>query len=1159
MAEVRFTEQQQMAIDTLDKSILVSAAAGSGKTAVLVERIINIILQGKSNVDEMLVVTFTSAAAAEMKLKLTKAIKKRIIEDPSSEAMLSVQLDRMYRSYISTFHSFAMRIIKEFFYKLDMEPNFQICDEIQGTILQLEAVDELFEEGFANDSFIEGLSFRDFLRAYSSDRNEDGLKKAIVDNYKKLRSMPDYMNWAFEKAEDLNVDMDNIEGSAIYQRLGEAIVRDIHEALEAVNAMVNLLEEYGLETMIERLKPEIDAIKAVSLDIKTNGMNQDAFSNLSGINYTRLVARKEEKPDYEQIKDSIKVYRDTYKNLIKNIGKNYTEPSLEARFEELKATYEYAVYYIRLMQRFEELFAEKKRERNLLDFSDIEHTAAKILEDPEASEVVRNRFKYIFIDEYQDTNKLQEYLISRFARADNVFKVGDVKQSIYGFRQSDPKIFMSVREDYSSDANENAITIDLNKNFRSNGKTIDYVNDIFGKVMEGYDDAAKLYNGTITEEPYDFMPEVHILFDENVDDSESDDDDENISSSEAEAAHVAKLVNSIIGTEFYDSKSGIVRKATARDIVILMRGVKSHADAYYKAMLEYNIPAHVNDEEGYFDTIEVEVALSLLRVIDNMRQDVPLIAVLRSEIFGFSAEELSEVRAAYREAGNIGSYYNAFKSYIETCGDTPLGQKCKLAFDMISEWKTLSGLMPLSDFVWHVLTESGYYLYAGAMYGGRQRQANLRVLAERAESYQDSTIATLGGFIRYMDFLKAKNVKTGQAIMVSEEDDVVRIMTIHKSKGLEFPFVIVAGIGRQLNRSKGSKGFMVDSDVGVAISYVNREEKFWRPTIMQRIINEKVREEEYQEELRVLYVAVTRPRQKLYLTGTIKNREKLESEVAGRGKYLDIIKQSISTKYNELKIVDAEPIAKGSQVNLLEHFLAKRKHFKVSDNPDLYEEISRRLSYEYPNKQALETRAKYSVSELRALKEDREYMRRISLVDPEFKETAAVSGADVGTGYHRIMETVDFCKALNGSGVDKDYIESVAEGLRESGAIEADVFEHIKLNKIHRFFESEVGERAVAAAKNGVLFKEKPFTMKTEHEGHDVLVQGIIDCCFIENDKYILVDYKSNYVSDGISAVEDMYREQIELYRRALELGTGKEVAECYLYLFGLGKSVEIR
>ena len=497
-----------------------------------------------------------------------------------------------------------------------------------------------------------------------------------------------------------------------------------------------------------------------------------------------------------------------------------------------------------------------------------------------------------------------------------MFKVGDVKQSIYKFRQAEPHIFEETSRAYKDELNEYAIQINLNKNFRSNGATIDYINYVFQDLMDGYDDDEKLYQGLAGHPEYNLKPEVHLLLTEMDDSSEGESSDTSytprgsqlvdiegpvagtldesaeeikaLSKAEIEAIHVADIVSSIIGTEFYDGKSGKVRRATPRDIAILLRSTKNKSDMYYKSLMSKSISSHISDDGGYFDTVEVAVAMAILKIVDNMHQDIPLISVLRSEVFGFNPEQLAEIRAFAREKqiaeakereGDVQyqrqSYCDALLLYSANGSDDGLKSRVNEALATIEKWRAHSKMMQLDDYIWYLLEDSNYYMYAGAMYGGRQRQANLRALVERAGAFRMSSIASLSSYISYLEVLRTKNVEMGQPSMVSEEDDVVRIMTIHKSKGLEFPFVIVAGMGNQLNYSSGIKGFQFDNELGIALAYVNPDEHYWRRTLMQKKITAKIREDEYQEQLRVLYVAMTRAREKLYLVGCGEDRMSL--------------------------------------------------------------------------------------------------------------------------------------------------------------------------------------------------------------------------------------------------------------------------------------------
>ena len=1232
MADVKFTKDQQKAIDTLDRSILVSAAAGSGKTAVLIQRIINIILSGEADVDRMLVVTFTNAAAAEMKLKLTKAIRKAIREDPSRSEVLNRQLGMMYRSYISTFHSFAKRVIKEFFYKIDIDPDFSICDEAQAVLLQMEAIDELFEDAFDDDALIPGGSFRDFLLHYSSDRSEDAIQSEMLSTYGRLRSMPNYFEWAYEKAEQLRFgddaddggvpDEEAIKRSSVYRMASERIATEICEADDSARLFMDMLCSAGLETTPEKFEPEIAAVK------RARGLAEagDAAGALASLpeKFVRFGFGKGEKEEFSLIKDDAKELRDSYKNTVSGILSKYGNGDFGEAFRRMQETYRYTVYYLNVLSEFERRYDEKKRAANLMDYSDLEHTAVRILDDPETAAVLRDRFKFIFIDEYQDTNRIQEHLISRIARPDNLFKVGDVKQSIYGFRQSEPAIFMDTMDRYRDPDNADAVTIDLNMNFRSSQSTINYINDVFRSIMQGYDSRAMLYKGRKDRPEMDLTPEVHVLVEEDLEhdvregmvpedivtgldltedaqeggdeaeaapadgdpgaaDTPEGEDEEERSRLEAEADYVAGIVDGIIGTEFYDGGTGTVRKAEPRDIVILLRSSRMKADAYYKAMMSRNILAHVSDDSGYFDTVEVAVAMSLLQVTDNMRQDIPLISVLHSEIFGFSAGDLGEIRAeSMGRAASAGSdgktdgparsssgscmFCDAFVRYAESGSSSGLRARAAAALEKIRGWRRRAGAMELDDFVWYVLNDSGYYMYAGAMYGGRQRQANLRALADRARAFREQGIASLSGFIRYLNILKKKDVRTGQAMMVSKEDNLVRIMTIHKSKGLEFPFVIVAGMGSHFNTDTSRKGFYLDPDIGVGLSYVDHDRHMRADTLIQDLILDKKRDDEFSEELRVLYVAMTRAREKLVLVGTVRKAKNVFEGKPGRGSFLDVMKDVIGVDSCRLTVAPADRRVRRSAYTGIEVFLEKHEKMGRADGA-LADEIERRLGFRYPDGKALVTRAKYSVSEIRigekgeeTLGIEREYP--LKLEAPEFTGTRRVTPAEKGTAYHRIMEFLDFGRVVDAETgkCDAGYIESSAEKLMETGAVERAVGEKVDLGRIAEFFRSDAGRRAAAASRAGRLMKEKPFTLRMEHGGRNVLVQGIIDCFFEDEGGLVLIDYKSSRVSgkNAESRIADEYRTQIDIYRRALESGTGRKVTGSYLYLFDSGELVDM-
>lgn len=1190
-----FTDEQQKAIDTIDKSVLVSAAAGSGKTSVLIERIIQIILNGKANVDDLLVVTFTNAAAAEMRQRLSDAIRKRMEDHPEDAPNMKDQLARLYRAYISTIDSFALRVIKEFFHEIDMEPNFTVADEVQSAMLKLEAVNELFEAGFEDDNIVAGGSFRGFLRLYSDERSDDSFIESLLKTYDAFRTIPDYFEWAHEKAKQLNVTAETFEGSELQKLMLTDALDTFTNVLDTFRKLQGVFEDAGLQDVYEsKLTAQEGAAFAIYDMLRDGRFDADVIAAIDGFPKASQIRLKDNE-SYECIKADVKTLRDGFKDDIDSFKKRYLIPDFETRLSETAATYGFTEYYIKLLEEFERRYEEKKREKMVIDFADMEHIAARILKNNDAAEILRKRFKYIFVDEYQDTNNIQEHLISRIARPDNVFRVGDIKQSIYRFRQAEPEIFERLYAKFSDSGDPDGIAIDLGLNFRSNDATIRYINHVFERIMEGYDKRAMLYTGlTKCPKEYDFIPDVHILLEDigNTEevaeearageaeiDGASDEDIEELTKDEAEAEYIADIVSGIIGREFYDSKRDVVRKAEARDIAILVRNLARRGEPLSRALRDKGIEPHVERSENYFDTVEIGVALSLLKCIDNMKRDVPLISVLHSEIFGFEPSDLAQIRidhSARLQEKHKPAYWKAFDWFAEEGPEGALKEKAKNAKGKILEWRMLSRMLPLEDFVWKVLVDSGYYRMAGAMAGGAGRQANLRSLADRAGAFSKDRVATLSAFISFLEILKDKDLKNEQAALAGSDDDVVRISTIHKSKGLEYPFVITGYIGSNFKRDKAGKNLSFNSGVGVGLPYVDPDRRYWRSTLVQRVIESKSNSDLYKEELRLLYVAMTRARNKLIMVGRCKSEEALNEIEMHPLSYLRAMKPVLKTPFNRYYISPltlSKPTAVMTGPRLrVESFLDAPLS---NEEQAIYDEIDRRFRYRYPDEELLTSKAKWSVSAIRReeLEEEKAKQRDVVVMSGDevanlqtgVEKNKRASAADIGTAYHRIMEFLDFTKVIRADGTaDKEYITARAEFLKDHDAIDEDVYESLDLNRISAFFEGDLGRRAIAACKRGDLKREKPFTLKTVRNGREMLVQGVIDCCFEEEGRMILIDYKSSYIKPGaareaeLERIKDEYRIQIELYSEAVEKGTGMEVSEAYLYLFTIAQAVRI-
>ncbi|QIB69000.1 helicase-exonuclease AddAB subunit AddA [Aminipila butyrica] len=1207
---MKWTEKQAEAISLRKKNMLVAAAAGSGKTAVLVERIKQLILQEGVSVNELLVVTFTNAAAAEMREKIVKAVTAEIEQHHGDTTFLRRQLNTMYKANISTFHAFALEVIRRFFHVIEMDPNFKICDEAQQIILKGSAMDSLFEEMFESGN----LEFTDFLNHYAASKNENAVKEMIREVYETIQSVPEPWEWLDSSVGALALEEDAFTQSEIFSQIWQHIERELFYAKASYMQSVALFEEVGAVKFAGKCQGDVAAIEVAVEAFKRgdwNGLGQA----IEGISYARMVTTKDEKEAFDEVKELASLYRERCKEALKGLKADYFSRPLGEQVADMNQVYPYAKTLALLVRTFGEYYRQEKEEKKLIDFSDIEHYALEILKNDQAAAEYRDKFKYIFIDEYQDSNLIQDTLIAAIKREDNLFMVGDVKQSIYKFRLAEPELFLEKYERFKSTETQQDAKLDLNFNFRSKGCVIQAVNDLFSGLMAGYDADAALYKGVAYEGELDYPVELHLLDQKITEDMEVDPEIRELKAAEMEAFIAGKAIRETLGKPIFDIKLNKERPISKRDIVILMRGQKNYADKFQQVLLEMDIPSHINDSDGYFDTLEIQIFLNLLRVIDNRRQDIPLISVLHSSIFAFTVEDLAQIRSRWKE----GSYFEAFcrcGQGAEADGEPdaedgsrhsaiekdPLGTKCAAVLSQLAEWKQLSEFMSLDELIWKLLWDTGYYTFAGALPGGTQRQANLRALVDKAVQFQSAQMKGLYGFITYVDAVKDRKVPMGQVTLVGENDDVVRIMTIHKSKGLEFPVVIVAGLGRRFNNANARKPIDIHKNMGLGIRYVEREQHFYKKTMIQTAIQHQQKQEDMEEEVRILYVALTRAQDKLILLGSVKDLQKFretkeilpEADVLRASCYLDMLMPLMGKSQIQIYQHDAQEISfsntedqtrKDQLRQLIQGIpspgLMEGHGASPSVYADLYAQIDRQLSFRYGYEYGRLLKSKFSVSGLNRISEmlareglaAEEYQRlyyeesyETDLAVPQFAQDVKLgfTAAERGTILHSVLEHWDFktgyevCSQEESEALAyvREFITTMEQRqmLTEEEAQEAR--KHAKM--IVHFQCSPAGKRLAEAEE---IHKEVPFNLMKQIKGEDIIIQGIIDCYFKEKGRYILVDYKTNQLrrpgdADELAYLKETYREQIDLYREALEAVKGVPVQEAYLYLLNAGVTI---
>ena len=1215
----KWTNDQQDAIyskwrndeKTKSSNILVNAAAGSGKTAVLVERIINKLCSNINSpdhcdVDRLLVVTFTNAAAKEMQQRIADSLSKKHMDavaenDIIKAEHLKKQLSLLHSADITTIDSFCLNTIKNYFYLIDIDPGFSIIERAQSEMLKDEAIEELFENNYDNEEFISLLSL------YADNRDESGLAEIILKIYEFTRSIPNPHDWLDEKAMLLtNCD----ENSPIFKNIEDNISSQAQKASDfllcAINYIVNFI--YGFKELthteaFELLKnnpPDEENELYLTFGTYYAAIYYDYmfYTSLKNISYGQMyeavnsyeflsLARAPKIKDKDLlIKDKdiltpIKNFRDEAKSVYNNKIKTELYVSTEDSISILNETFPVVSLLIKYTKLFEEIYNNKKLSKNAMEFSDIEHKCLELFtKHPNVCNELREKYTEILMDEYQDSNALQEEIFKLISRGDNLFMVGDMKQSIYRFRSSEPRLFKSKVDTFKKDKTALNRKIVLSKNFRSRKEVLSSINSVFKAIMTeetgeiDYDEDQQLNFGDESYPENDigvcggFKSECYLLLNSKSD--ENNDTHEKISDVQCEARFIAKKIRELKDKGFlvrdrikvkkydengrvYDTEEIIQRPVQNRDIAILMSSHKRISKIYAEELAALGIESHAQTG-GYFDRIEVRLAVALIKTIANPYNDVPLISIMRSAVFGFTDNELCVIRSFDSQ-----HFYEAVKSIAQIPEHKnkmieKLSKKCSDMLDKISKWQRYCKYMTSDMLLWTLYQETGLYSFCEAVYG-EEAGNNLRLLFSRAKAYEKSGYKGIFNFIRYINKLKKREEDLSGAIVFGEESDVVRIMTIHKSKGLEFPVVFVVRNGTEFNIRDTSGHLLLDKDLGFGPDYINYEKSFSFSTIAKNAIINKMKKEIIAEEMRKLYVALTRAKEKLIVTAIArKNTEKfIDNE------YRDIHENNFSDVKHFIDWI--APVAKTSDDWHFETVsysdIVRHYDDRENDEPNRINQCEPLIEIsdnEYQFSNSLGIDVKVSVSQL---KKGVDISGDYDLVEnPEFmKEGKTLTGAERGTAIHYIMQKFNPTTDVTFNDV-KEFIEKLCFDEQ----ITREEADSVNPQSIVDFYSSDIGKRILNSPK---VVKEAPFEIEVpaseifDTKSTDtVIVQGIIDCYFYEGDEIVLLDYKSDYYTDIIK-IKQKYKTQIDYYSKALEKICKNKVKNKYLYLFLTNSVIE--
>ncbi len=1271
---MKFTPEQQRVIELHNSNILVSAAAGSGKTAVLVERIIRMICDGEhpADIDRLLIVTFTNAAAAEMRERIAAGITARLEADPGNEH-IQKQSALLHNAQITTIDSFSLFLIRNHFNEIGLDPDFRVADEGEIKLLQQEVLAQLLEDAYAGQFVPEAPEqFHACVEYFCPGGRESVLEQHILNLSRYAGSFPWPAEWLEERKNDYAAgDMEALVHSDYGQYLTERVNRTVEGCLEKLREVKRLCElPDGPYMYGELTEAEIEQLERLT---SCKDLEEQA-AKIPAVTFARLPSKKDDSVDPAK-RELAKAIRNSVKDTLSDLSESYFKTPLELAVEQGKACREPLRILLDLVLEFDRRLLAAKQERHLIDFSDMEHYALQILlkrekvEESDGTGTDRTETKYrivpsdvameyrqyfqeILIDEYQDSNLVQEYLLSAISGEEegryNRFMVGDVKQSIYKFRLARPELFLEKYDTYQETGD--LCRIDLAKNFRSRIQVVDAVNDVFSRIMSreiggiAYDDKAALYPGAVYPAQEDPAYGSELLLIRKPEKGEREEsgigeqhaegagvlvDYDNVR--QLEALAIAARIKQLKGSlQVMEKSAGELRPVRYSDMVILLRTTSGWDEEFKKILEQQGIPVYITSKTGYFGALEVQELLQFLRVLDNPRQDIPLFGVMQSVFGGFTQEEIAQIRSggeghsrkrmtlyeALKEVAQSGRTVEEGEeiSAGESAGEeAELSQKADTFLQRIGHYRDLTPFTSIRDLLQRILDDYDYLNYVTALPAGSKRRANVEMLLTKASAFEKTSYFGLFHFIRYMEQLEKYDVDYGEADTLDENADVVRIMSIHKSKGLEFPVVFVSGLSKRFNMQDANQSLIVDMDLGVAVDYVDSVRRIKNKTLRRTVLSAKMKEDNLAEELRVLYVALTRAREKLILTAVLdKADEKWElAQMTGQerltyldfceaGSYMDFLLPILPQTGIAVKTLRTEDLA----VEELREQLRmgdRREQLRLiacgettlTGDPEENERklmyLRERFAYQYPHPGLQKLYTKTTVSELKiaamAEKDEAAFHtfeeKEVVPYIPGFRrEQEKVSGAVRGNAFHRTMELLDFTYLFTESGLftgcpnnyeeyrrglDKNRLQNRLEEFLQRETISLRLTEEyakaVSLPKILNFLEQELAYRMWRAQEQGLLYREQPFVLGIDAkrldpdlpEGEKVLIQGIIDVFFIEDGEIVLLDYKTDVI-DSLEALWNRYNVQIQYYEEALTKLMQMPVKERILYSFYLEK-----